>query len=464
MEWIWIKIVRILFALFLVYTVVYLLQVGISLCISLYEMDAARKRKKYIDHIFPHSIASQTPVSVIIPAHNEADCISGTIESLLSEDYPNLEIIVVNDGSNDNTNALLIGQYDLAEMSIPDRQDLPTARIQSCFHRVFQNKHLILVSKENGGKADALNCGLNLCRHPLCVVLDADTKVVPGSIQIMASQFLLDDQTIACAGSVSSVDMKQYPKLNLRRKLLVLFQMLEYFRTFYTQRILFGTLNANIIISGAFAMFDSGLVRQAGGYRVGTIGEDMEITMRLHTFCASQGKAYRIAYAPEAKCTTQLPFTFRDYYQQRRRWHIGMLQSMAEHGYMLADRQYGWAGIIAGSFFVFYELLSPFLEVLGLATLAAANVLGILNVAFTLQAMIAYGIVIILMQIILVSAIGVYEAESLTPGRKLTLVLVSLLEILIFHPLNVIIKLLSTLTSRHNQNTWKHLRRAKVKK
>lgn len=402
-------------------------------------------------------------MSVIIPAHNEAECICGTIDSLLREEYPNLEIIVVDDGSTDGTEKLLVDRYSLRKEIISSAQELDTAPILRCYYKRFYDKRLVLISKENGGKADALNCGLNICRHPLCVMLDADTKVEHDSIRIMASRFLMDSRTIVCAGVVGSEELKNYPKLNIFRKMLVWFQRLEYYRTFYMQRILFGRLNANIIVSGAFAMFDTDLVKKAGGYLTNTIGEDMELTMRLHALCASQHRDYRIDYAPEAKCVTQLPFTFHDYCRQRRRWQIGMLQSMGAHSYMLGNLHYSWAGIIAGTFFVLYELLAPYLEVLGVATLIAANYLEILNLGFTVSAMIAYSAVIVLMQMTLVNVIDGYGVEQINWGQRCVLLFISTIEIVFFHPLNVIIKIAASITSYRYKKTWQDIRRIRVK-
>lgn len=463
MELLFIKIVRILFALFLVYTVIYLVQMGISLCIAVYELAEYRKKQTIGPQIVTDETAVQQPVSVIIPTYNEADCILSTIDSLLQEDYPGLEIVVVNDGSKDDTERILIEHYNLQKGKLRFYGELKTKKVLQSYHGRCADKRLTLICKENGGKADALNCGLNICRSSLCVVLDADTKVGPGSIRILAGRFLMDDRTVVCAGAVASEKLEEYPRLNVFRKTLVLFQTLEYYRTFYMQRVMFGRRNANTIVSGAFAMFDTELMRKIGGYQVNTIGEDMELTMRIHAFCASQQKQYQIAYAPEAKCITQLPFTFTDFYHQRRRWQIGMLQSMRLHSYMLGSWHYGWVGIVAGTFFVVYELLGPFLELLGLATLVAANLLGILNVGFTIKAMLAYALAIILMQMVLVNAIDTYEVECLGIRRRLALMVISVLEIVFFHPLNVFIKIAASLTSYRNRKRWEHIRRIRTK-
>lgn len=454
-----IYMIRVLFVLFFVYTVIYLFQMGISLCISIYRLEKYKKNKTLNRELFPTAFAKRIPVSVIIPAYNEAACITETIEALFEEDYPNLEIIVVDDGSNDNMESLVVKRFGLIKEPVLSEFELKAKPILRQYRKVFDEKTLIFIHKENGGKSDALNCGLNICHSPYCVMLDADTKVQRGSIRIMMSCFLMNPKTIVCAGAVGSENLKNYPKLTFLKKALVVFQILEYYRTFYMQRIMFDHINANIIVSGAFAMFDTDLVKRVGGYQVNTIGEDMELTMRLHAFCASQGKEYHIAYAPEAKCMTQLPFTYKDYYHQRRRWHIGLLQSMKFHKYMLGNKNYGWAGITSGTFFILYELLAPFLEIIGVATLIAANLLDILNLQFTIQATILYTLIVIWIQAILVSAVNRYKVEPINGKQRWILFLISIFEIVFFHPLNIVIKIIATAMNYWYRKSWEHIQR-----
>lgn len=432
---------------------------GVSLCISIYHLEEYKKNKILNQKILPITLAKRIPVSVIVPAYNEAECIIETIETLLDEDYPNLEIIVVDDGSSDDTELLLTRQYELIEEPALFKDELKTKPVLRKYRKEFGEKTLIFVYKENGGKSDALNCGLNICNSPYCVMLDADTKVQRGSIRIMLNHFLTNPKTIVCGGAIGSEKLQNYPKCSFFGKALIVFQILEYYRTFYMQRILFDKINANIIVSGAFAMFDTDSVKKVGGYQVNTIGEDMELTLRLHAFYASQGKEYSIEYAPEAKCTTQLPFTYKDYYHQRRRWHIGLLQSMTYHRYMLGNGNYGWAGIMSGTFFCMYELLAPFIEIIGMFTLIAANLLNILNLQFTIQATVLYVMIVIWIQAILVSAIHRYKVECISGKQRCSLFLISILEIVFYHPLNIVIKIAATIMSRRDRKKWGDIQR-----
>lgn len=451
-------LVEILFILFFIYTLVYFFQLFFGLCVSIYRFSKSPKKKLYVKRLFPNHILHATPVSVIVPAYNEAACICNTIDSLLNEDYPNLEILIVNDGSADHTEELLVNHYKMERKEFSYTSELATKPVRRYYSKQFADKTLRFICKDNGGKSDALNCGLNFCSNALCIIIDADTRIQKGSLRVMASHFIMDSHVIVCAGSVNG-NNNDFQDLSISHKSLVLFQKLEYYRTFYLQRIVFDHLNANIVVSGAFAMFRSDLLKKIGGYKVDTIGEDMELTMRLHAFCASQKFDYRITYAPEAKCITQFPFTYKDFYRQRLRWHIGMIQSMNSHRYMLGKLFYGWAGIISGTYVFFYEFFAPFIEIIGLLTLLAANLLNILDLKFTLSAMLTYSIFIILIQTVHAKAIDIYQIDQVNFSQHLLLLLISIVEIIFFHPFNTVIKLIAFFKRKRHQKRWDHIKR-----
>lgn len=428
---------------------------------AIYRMEEYRERRNIVKNVLDNKIATNLPVSIIIPAYNEQACICDTIESLLQEDYPSLEIIVVDDGSTDHTVTTVVEKYQLDEAELVNKHNLTTKPVYRYYEKTICGKTLKFANKENGGKSDALNCGLNICTSSHCVILDADTKVQKGSIRNMRFQFIIHEELIVCAGVVGNgmYQNKVYRRLPWFQKALVLFQQLEYFRTFYMQRGLFDKLNANVVVSGAFAMFDAELLVEAGGYKRHTIGEDMEITMRLHAFCKSQNRNYRIGYITEAKCNTQVPFRYKDYYNQRRRWHIGMIQSLKEHQYMLGSANYGYAGFVASTFIIFYELWSPIIELVGVIVLLLSMVAGILHTSFVIKLTLMYIGLSSITQMILVHALECYEVEHTGLAHRIKLFFISLMEIIIFHPLNILIKLNASITSRRHHKTWNHIER-----
>ena len=454
-------IVRILFVLLAIYTIFFLVQWVVGLFVSMEHLRNYKERCSTYDAIYPTELAKKYPISIIIPAHNESSCIKDTIASLLENSYPNLHVIVVDDGSTDQTVQTVIEKFSLVEQEVCIHQQLHTQPVKKVYGTQIEDTSITLVMKENGGKADALNCGLNMCHTPYCVIVDADTKVEEGALHYMATQFLLDSKVIVCAGLVSNQIYKtqKYKALNIFQRQLVIFQKLEYYRTFYLQRILFDRLNANMIVSGAFAMFKTEMLKNIGGYHTSTIGEDMEMTMRLHAFCHSLKRNYRIAYIPEARCYTQLPFTYRDYYNQRRRWHIGMIQSLKHHFYMLGNYHYGMAGFMSGIFIMWYELIAPFVEIIGVVSLFLAWYLDLLNPSITMNIIVFSLLLNALNQYVLIHGLKKFGIENLSISLEIKLFLTSMLEWIFFHPYNVVIKLIAFFTRKRNKMSWKHITR-----
>ena len=445
------------FLVFIAYTCIYMAHWLLGMILAVNRLSHFEENQEQAGRLLGDGQALRIPVSVIIPAHNEEDCICQTVEALLQEDYPGLEILVVNDGSTDHTESRLLSRFPLEQTEVSEEpQALPTRHVLRRYVCQVGDKRLTLVTKKNGGKGDALNCGFNLSCGIRCVVVDADTRIRPGAIRIMAARFFTDPRTIVCAGAVGGGQRLRHAAF---RRLLVRFQKIEYYRTFYVHRILYDRLNANVIVSGAFAMFDRELVIQVGGYRTDTIGEDMELTMRLHAFCLSQKRDYRIAYVPEAQCDTQVPFYYRDYCRQRRRWHIGLTQSLSSHFYMIGKRYYGWVGTLAVLFTVVYELLAPVIELVGGVIMVLAAMAGIYNVHSALQITAAYLVLSLLTQLLLLAALRTYRVEKISVPEMLKLVLTASTEWLIFHPINMGVKLVSFFTYRKYGKTWSHVRR-----
>lgn len=447
------------FGLFLVYTWFYVLQWIVSLVMMVYRLSQSAQRKKLVQWAVPQELARKHPVSVIIAAYNEEACVTDTIDSLLREDYPDLEIILVDDGSRDGMARRVLEYFELKRCS-PEATQALGAGAYACYSREYSDRRLIFLQKENGGKASALNCGLKLSTGRYCLVLDADTQVERGAIRIMVSRFLADKRTVVCAGAVGN--HPGVPEgLSFLRKCLIRFQTLEYYRTFYMQRVLLDSVNANLVVSGAFALFDRELLLSIGGYQENTVGEDMELSMRIHAFCQSQHRAYRIAYDPDSRCTTQLPMRYRDFFQQRRRWQIGMIQSLRRHDYMLINWHYGWAGMLAGIIFLAYELYAPFVELLGLLTLATAGFLGILKVKAVIRIMLVFYLLIVLMEYTLIHALHSYQAEKIPLGKRMAFLLTACAECVSFHLIQSYVKVAAMLTFRKHGKTWKHINRAR---
>jgi len=329
------------------------------------------------------------PISIIVPAYNEDITIVENVRSLLSLDYPLYEIIVVDDGSGDNTSAKLIEAFEMLPIRRPIQRKIDCQPVEFIYEAATQKVPLTLIRKKNGGKADSLNMGINACKYPYFICIDADSVLQKDSLSKIVKPVLENENVVAVGGAVrpsNSVEIKDGKVINYRlpRNLLACMQVLEYDRSFLASRILFDKFNGSLIISGAFGLFKKDTVVAAGGYDASTMGEDMELVVKLHDYCVSNDVPYLIRYATDAICWSQVPENLGDLCKQRRRWHIGLFQSMWKHRIMLANPNFGLTSFVSYFYFLIYELLSPFIEVFGILTMILALFVDLINVPFML--------------------------------------------------------------------------------
>lgn len=321
------------------------------------------------------------PISIVVPAYNEEVTIVQTIHSLLKLDYRIYEIIVVNDGSKDGTGELVEKTFNLHQVYSPIRRQLPCQEQISVYEGADPSGKvpITLINKKNGGKADSINMGINASKYPYFVCMDADSILQKDSLTKIAVP-VLENQDVVAVGSMirisndSVFEDGELVQLRLPKKLTPAFQVLEYERTFLASRILLDKFNANLIISGAFGLFKKEAVINVGGYHVGCMGEDMELIMKLHAYYRANKKPYLIKYAYDAVCWTQAPERMRDLMKQRKRWHIGLIQSMMGHKSVFTKASY--------IYYLLYEMLSPVIELLGLLVTGLAFGFGLLNVPY----------------------------------------------------------------------------------
>lgn len=329
------------------------------------------------------------PVSIIVPAYNESVTIESSIRSLAMLRYRAYEIIVVDDGSTDDTAQILQDAFHMIRVNRPIRRQLRCQTVEAVYEARDSRVPITLIQKRNGGKADALNMGINAARYPYFLCMDADSVLQLDSLEKIVRPVLEDDRVVAVGGAVrpcngAEIEDGRVTKYRMPNRLLACMQVLEYDRSFLAARILFDRFNGSIIISGAFGLFKKSTVIDAGGYDATTVGEDMELVMKLHVFCREHSIPYRVRYATDAICWTQAPEKLRDLCRQRRRWHIGLYQSISRHRGILFDPKYGMVGFISCLYFLIYELFSPYIEVFGVLTMALAWCVDFLNVPFML--------------------------------------------------------------------------------
>ena len=337
------------------------------------------------------------PVSIIVPAYNEEVTVVETVQSLLSLDYKLYEIVVVDDGSKDTTSQKLIEAFHMQPIRRPIQRKLQCQPEEFVYESAEQKVPLTLIRKKNGGKADSLNMGINACRYPYFICMDADSVLQYDSLSKIVRPVIEEGNVVAVGGAVrpsNSVELERGRVVNyqLPKNILACMQVLEYDRSFLASRILFDKFNGSLIISGAFGLFKKDTVIAAGGYDHSTMGEDMELVVKLHEYCVSNDIPYTIRYATDAICWSQAPERLRDLCKQRKRWHLGLFQSMWKHKVMLANPKFGAVSFVSDFYFLLYELLSPFIELFGIATMVMAFAADLINVPFMLLFFLIYAI------------------------------------------------------------------------
>ena len=336
-------------------------------------------------------------ISILAPAYNEEATIEDSVRSLLALYYPNLEIVVVNDGSRDETVAVLTERFELVAMPSVLEARVSTKAVRRLY-RSRTHPNLVVVDKENGGKADALNVALNLASGDLVCAIDADTIIEPDALQRLVRPFLASDTVIAAGGTIrvangSLIRHGRIIETNAPRHLLAGFQVIEYLRAFLFGRLGWNRLGGNLIISGAFGLFDRDAVLDIGGYAHDTVGEDMELVIRLRRRGYETDGRSDVDFVPDPVAWTEVPESLRVLSRQRDRWHRGLCDVLWRHRDVLFNRKYGSMGLVAFPYFVFVELFSPVVEALGLISGVIGLAFGLVNVQFAmLYFLVAYGL------------------------------------------------------------------------
>ncbi len=311
------------------------------------------------------------PISVIVPAYNEEVGIALTLNNLLHLDFMRYEVIVINDGSKDRTLAELIEKFHLEPAPADSRAQLRSAPVRTVY-RSKRHHNLIVIDKENGGKADALNAGLNYASHPYFCSIDADVIMEADALQRVMQSIIESDRRVIAVGGIIRVangcriEKGRIVEVAMSGNPLVVFQIVEYFRAFLCGRTGFSRFNGLMIISGAFGVFERALVLEMGGYRVDTVGEDMDLVTRLHAHMCEKGdRDYIVKFVPDPVCWTEVPESLRILSRQRRRWQRGLLEVLAANARMFLNPRYGAVGMIGYPFFFLFEAWGVFIELLG---------------------------------------------------------------------------------------------------
>lgn len=380
----------------------------IQLILSAFGLYDYIKKMNYSDYNKYAVSNNMIPISVLVPAYNEEDTIVDNIKCLLALNYPSFELIVINDGSKDNTFKKIVEAYNLIQINQPVRYLIKTSKIKGIYKNLDFPK-LTLIDKENGGKSDALNAGINVSKYPVFTSIDADSILESDSLVRVIMPFIEDKLTVAVGGIVrivngSEIENGRIRKISLPNSNLAMFQIIEYLRAFLTGRMGWDSLKCLLIISGAFGAFKKDIVIQVGGYTQNTIGEDMELVVKIHEYFRKNKIDYRVKFIPDPVCWTQAPENIKDLKGQRRRWQIGLMDSLFKHKNLLLNPKYGIVGLIGAPYFWLFEMLGPIIESLGYIFIPLSFIFGILNIKYFilfLSSSILYGIVLSISAILL---------------------------------------------------------------
>ncbi|MFC0558192.1 glycosyltransferase [Halalkalibacter alkalisediminis] len=329
------------------------------------------RREKGLNKKVPYEdllISDDTkPISILVPAYNEESGIVSSIRSLLSMNYKEYEIIVINDGSTDQTLEKMINSYQMTATTVTIRKQVPSNEIKTVYQStLFEN--LFLVDKVNGGKSDALNAGINTSRFPYICTLDGDSLLEQDALlKVMKPIIDSNEQVIATGGSVRIangcvVEKGEVMTVSLPRNPIVIMQIIEYLRAFLIGRIGLSRYNLLLIISGAFGVFNKSWVIKAGGYERGTVGEDMELVVRLHKLIVEEKSDKQLQYIPDPVCWTEAPDSISILSRQRTRWQRGLFETLRTHKNMLMNPKYRKVGLVSMPYFLFIELFGAVVE------------------------------------------------------------------------------------------------------
>ncbi len=349
--------------------------------ISLYAVSMHSKTAASGSHAALMLSPATPPVALIVPAFNEQDAILQTVRSLMQLDYPEKEIIVVDDGSSDSTSMRLIEAFGLMRMDLVYREVIP-AKKPVTFYYNPQHAGLMLITKPNGGKADALNVGINVARSPYFCTVDADSIIEREALLRLMEPVVSSPLNTVVTGGVVRIangsvlkdgDIKEVrlPKTWIERC-----QVVEYLRTFLFGRPAWNFLNATFICSGAFCLLHKESVIAVGGFSADVVTEDIDIIARLHHYLRGKKWDYRMVFTTDPICWTEAPKSLDMLSRQRRRWQLGLMQTVMKHDHMLMNPRYGWMGMVSMPFHAYVEAIGCVVEAVGTILIPFSFLIG----------------------------------------------------------------------------------------
>ncbi len=406
-------------------------------------------------------------ISILAPAYNEGANVIENVRSLLSIHYNNLEVIIINDGSKDDSMEKLIAAYDLYKTDFYVNQQIDTKPVRGVYRsRKLVFKKLVVVDKENGGKADALNVGVNISQNDYIVCIDVDCILEQDALLKLAKPFLesYKEKVIATGGVIRiangcKIEGGRLVEVNLPKSFLPQVQTLEYIRAFLLGRMAWSRLNGLLLISGAFGAFDKDIVIKCGGYDHNTVGEDMELVVRMRRYMEERNLPYRVSFIPDPLCWTEAPETFKILGRQRNRWTRGTIETLRMHKVMFFNPKFKLLGMLSYPYWYFFEYLAPILEFIGIFFFIVSSLTGFTDWNFfflLLTSVFSFGFLYSVFAILM--EVMTYNQYKRT-NDVLKLILIAFIEPFIFHPFVVWSAIKGNIDLARKKNAWGEMTR-----
>ena len=401
------------------------------------------KRNSFVNYKDILSSTMSPSITIIAPAYNESLNVVENVRSLLSNHYVNYNVVIVNDGSKDDSLEKLIKAYDLEKIDYVINEKIKTQPLRA---GVFKSKNpafekLMVVDKENGGKADALNMGLNISKSKYVACIDVDCLLLEDALQKMIKPFLevTDAKVIATGGVIRIANScvirgGKLIDVNLPKNLLVQSQILEYLRAFLLGRMAWSRLNGLLVISGAFGIFDKEIAIAVGGYDTKTVGEDMEIIVRMRRYMEEKNEKYKVSYIPDPLCWTEAPDSYKIFISQRNRWTRGTIETLKKHRKIGFNPKYGSFGMLSYPYWLIFERLAPIIETVGILYFVILIVLKEVRWEFALSFLFLAYLFSVLFSIVALYSEELTFHQYKKRGTGYKLVLLSALEPFVLHP------------------------------
>lgn len=406
-------------------------------------------------------------VSILAPAYNEGATIIENVRSLLSLHYSDLEVVIINDGSKDDCLQKLIDGYDLEKIERHVQYRIHTKEVRGVYKsRKAVYKRLVVVDKVNGGKADALNVGINVSANDIIVCIDVDCILEQDALLKMIKPFMEEtNQKVIASGGVvriaNSCEIRdgRLEKIVLPTNYWARMQSLEYIRAFIIGRMAWGRINGLLLISGAFGAFDKETAVRAGGYDHGTVGEDMELVVRMRRYMEELKKPYRVTYIPDPLCWTEAPVNKKILGRQRNRWTRGSVETLKIHKVLFFNPRYHLMGMVSYPFWFFFEMLAPLIEFFGMVVFTIMSFFGLIN----WQVFVALLLFIISFGYLFSAFAAYMEVATFNMYRRRTemmkLLLTALTEPFYFHPFVVWSAVKGYIDLIRKKNSWGEMTR-----